>query len=185
MPDTYSIHPGSLYNYFKSLYAVILIRKGLNIQTPNKQWGTYMRPLSLFPKQNSQSAHIWGWGRREGHRAVRWPLRLHAAQCGKCAVYRNPLQGTAQSGAITHNALISCSVLCICSFLCIGCVSVYQIGHRHVVDATLQEKACSVASLLISVTHRGTVTCVRKMGRGSLDPESIFEMTEVGSFLFF
>uniref|UniRef100_A0A8C2H4X7 Exosome component 7 n=1 Tax=Cyprinus carpio TaxID=7962 RepID=A0A8C2H4X7_CYPCA len=62
-------------------------------------------------------------------------------------------------------------------------VTLCKIGHRHVVDATLQEKACSVASLLISVTHRGTVTCVRKMGGGSLDPESIFEMTEVRSFL--
>ncbi|XP_048085755.1 exosome complex component RRP42 isoform X2 [Alosa alosa] len=59
-------------------------------------------------------------------------------------------------------------------------VTLCKIGHRHVVDATLQEKACSVASLLISVTHRGTVTCVRKVGGGSLDPESIFEMTETG-----
>lgn len=56
---------------------------------------------------------------------------------------------------------------------------VEQVGHRHVVDATLQEKACSVASLIIAVTHRGTVTCVKKVGGGSLDPESIFEMTEV------
>lgn len=54
-----------------------------------------------------------------------------------------------------------------------------QVGHRHVVDATLQEKACSVASLIMSVTHKGTVTCTRKVGGGSLDPESIFEMTEV------
>ena len=52
------------------------------------------------------------------------------------------------------------------------------------VDATLQEKACSVASLIISVTHRGTVTCVRKLGGGSLDPESIFEMTEVSRELY-
>ncbi|XP_056088690.1 exosome complex component RRP42 [Rhinichthys klamathensis goyatoka] len=59
-------------------------------------------------------------------------------------------------------------------------VTLCKIGHRHVVDATLQEKACSVASLLISVTHKGMVTCVRKLGRGSLDPESIFEMTEAG-----
>ncbi|KAF5908054.1 exosome complex component RRP42, partial [Clarias magur] len=57
-------------------------------------------------------------------------------------------------------------------------VTLCKIGHRHVVDATLQEKACSVASLLISVTQKGTVTCVRKLGGGSLDPDSIFEMTE-------
>uniref|UniRef100_A0A8C7HCD9 Exosome component 7 n=1 Tax=Oncorhynchus kisutch TaxID=8019 RepID=A0A8C7HCD9_ONCKI len=59
-------------------------------------------------------------------------------------------------------------------------VTLCKVGHRHVVDATLQEKACSVASLIISVTHKGTVTCVRKVGGGSLDPESIFEMTETG-----
>lgn len=54
-----------------------------------------------------------------------------------------------------------------------------QVGHRHIVDATLQEKACSVASIIMSVTHKGMVTCTRKVGGGSLDPESIFEMTEV------
>ncbi|KAL4657410.1 exosome complex component RRP42 [Arapaima gigas] len=59
-------------------------------------------------------------------------------------------------------------------------VTLCKIGHRHVVDATLQEKACSMASLLISVTRKGTVTCIRKVGGGSLDPESIFEMTETG-----
>ncbi|XP_029591835.1 exosome complex component RRP42-like [Salmo trutta] len=57
-----------------------------------------------------------------------------------------------------------------------------QFSHclLFVVDATLQEKVCSVVSLIISVTHKGTVTCVRKVGGGSLDPESIFEMTETG-----
>ncbi|MED6268477.1 Exosome complex component RRP42, partial [Characodon lateralis] len=59
-------------------------------------------------------------------------------------------------------------------------VTLCKIGHRHVVDATLQEKACSVASLIISVTHKGIITCTRKVGRGSLDPESICEMTEAG-----
>ncbi|KPP72411.1 hypothetical protein Z043_108592 [Scleropages formosus] len=59
-------------------------------------------------------------------------------------------------------------------------VTLSKIGHRHVVDATLQEAACSMASLIIAVTHKGNVTCVRKVGGGSLDPESIFEMTETG-----
>uniref|UniRef100_A0A8C4XBE5 Exosome component 7 n=1 Tax=Erpetoichthys calabaricus TaxID=27687 RepID=A0A8C4XBE5_ERPCA len=59
-------------------------------------------------------------------------------------------------------------------------VTLCKIGQRHVVDATLQEKACSVASLLVSVTSKGTITCVRKIGGGSLDPESIYEMIETG-----
>lgn len=49
-------------------------------------------------------------------------------------------------------------------------------------DATLQEEACSLASLLISVTSKGALTSMKKMGKGSLDPESIFEMMEVRSF---
>ncbi|XP_076850138.1 exosome complex component RRP42 isoform X2 [Brachyhypopomus gauderio] len=59
-------------------------------------------------------------------------------------------------------------------------VTLCKIGHRHVVDATLQEKACSAASLLVALTPRGAVTCVRKLGPGSLDPDSIFEMMETG-----
>lgn len=87
------------------------------------------------------------------------------------------------------SSLISKYIIMVLVYVCMyvsACLSVNthsylpsQIGHRHVVDATLQEKACSVASLLISVTHKGLVTCVRKLGGGSLDPESIFEMTEV------
>lgn len=50
------------------------------------------------------------------------------------------------------------------------------------VDATLQEEACSLASLLIAITSKGALTCMKKIGKGSLDPESIFEMMEVRSF---
>lgn len=46
-------------------------------------------------------------------------------------------------------------------------------------DATLEEEACSLASLLVSVTSKGTLTSIKKVGRGSLDPESIFEMMGV------
>ncbi|XP_053322999.1 exosome complex component RRP42 [Spea bombifrons] len=59
-------------------------------------------------------------------------------------------------------------------------VTLSRIGHRHVVDATLQEEACSLASLLVSVTSQGVLTFMRKIGKGSLDPESIFEMIETG-----
>lgn len=148
------------------------------------QWSDEKREHIPFPKQNSQSAHIWGWGGWEGDRAVGRPVRLHSDQCGECAVYRNPVQGTAEPGLLPtmhHSPHVIYSYVYVTFYMV--CVCALQIGHRHVVDATLQEKACSVASLLISVTHRGMVTCVRKLGRGSLDPESIFEMTEV--WLFF
>lgn len=59
-------------------------------------------------------------------------------------------------------------------------VTLCKVGPRYVVDSTLQEKACSVASLLMAVTPSGACTCMRKVGGGSLDPESVFEMTEAG-----
>ncbi|KAK7806920.1 hypothetical protein U0070_026063, partial [Myodes glareolus] len=37
--------------------------------------------------------------------------------------------------------------------------------------------------LLVSVTSKGVVTCMRKVGKGSLDPESIFEMMESESYV--
>uniref|UniRef100_A0A8C9F8Z9 Ribosomal RNA-processing protein 42 n=1 Tax=Pavo cristatus TaxID=9049 RepID=A0A8C9F8Z9_PAVCR len=59
-------------------------------------------------------------------------------------------------------------------------VTLNKIGYRHVVDATLQEEACCLASLLIAITSKGALTCMKKIGKGSLDPESIFEMMETG-----
>ncbi|NXD19448.1 EXOS7 protein, partial [Spelaeornis formosus] len=59
-------------------------------------------------------------------------------------------------------------------------VTLSKIGYSHVVDATLQEEACSLASLLVSVTSKGAITSMKKVGKGSLDPESIFEMMETG-----
>ncbi|XP_072106494.1 exosome complex component RRP42 [Mobula birostris] len=59
-------------------------------------------------------------------------------------------------------------------------ITLSKIGHRHVVDATSQEETCCMASLLVSVTNKGTLTCFRKIGGGSLDPASVFEMMETG-----
>ncbi|CAH2283205.1 exosome complex component RRP42 [Pelobates cultripes] len=71
-----------------------------------------------------------------------------------------------------------CMRLNVANVPCI--VTLSRIGHRQVVDATLQEEACSLASLLVSVTSTGILTFMRKLGSGSLDPESIFEMIETG-----
>uniref|UniRef100_A0A8B9J3B8 Exosome component 7 n=1 Tax=Amazona collaria TaxID=241587 RepID=A0A8B9J3B8_9PSIT len=62
-------------------------------------------------------------------------------------------------------------------------VTLSKIGYRHVVDATLEEEACSLASLLVSVTSKGALTSIKKVGRGSLDPESIFEMMELPQYV--
>lgn len=55
----------------------------------------------------------------------------------------------------------------------------FQIGHRHVVDASLQEEACSLAQLLVSVNGENNICAMQKVGQGALDPDSIFEMIGV------
>ena len=54
-----------------------------------------------------------------------------------------------------------------------------QIGHRHVVDANLQEEACCLAQLLVSVNGNNNICAMQKVGPGALDLDSIFEMIEV------
>nr|XP_002127184.1 exosome complex component RRP42-like [Ciona intestinalis] len=59
-------------------------------------------------------------------------------------------------------------------------VTISKVGSRHVVDASSEEELCCNASLVMGVTKRGRTTGMRKMGGGSLDPESIPEMIETG-----
>ena len=47
------------------------------------------------------------------------------------------------------------------------------------VDASLQEEACSLAQLLVSVNGENNICAMQKVGQGALDPDSIFEMIEV------
>ena len=58
-----------------------------------------------------------------------------------------------------------------------------QIGHRHVVDASPQEETCSLAQLLVSINGDRNICAMQKVGSGALDPDSIFEMIEVGIFI--
>lgn len=97
--------------------------------------------------------------------------RLHEIRMGGCRQLTElPVQLNFLIKNLDNCKLIRCFVINL------------QIGYRHVVDATLQEEACSLASLLIAVTSKGALTCMKKIGKGSLDPESIFEMMEVRSF---
>ena len=52
-------------------------------------------------------------------------------------------------------------------------------------DASLQEEACSLAQLLVSVNGVNNICAMQKVGQGALDPDSIFEMTEVMKVLLF
>ena len=57
-------------------------------------------------------------------------------------------------------------------------VTVNKVGSRHIVDATPEEEHCSSASLIFGITNKGLVAGVKKVGHGSLFPESITEMLE-------
>lgn len=53
------------------------------------------------------------------------------------------------------------------------------------VDASRQEEACSVAQLLVSVNGDNKICAMQKVGSGALDPDSIFEMIEVGAVNYY
>ncbi|CAG5123276.1 unnamed protein product, partial [Candidula unifasciata] len=57
-------------------------------------------------------------------------------------------------------------------------VTVNKIGRCHVVDASEKEEACSLARILLGVTESGTITAMRKEGAGSLDIDSVSDMTD-------
>ena len=59
-------------------------------------------------------------------------------------------------------------------------VTLCKIGNHCVVDPTLEEEACSTASLVMSVTPDGKVTTVRKTGSGSFHIETLSEAVNLG-----
>ena len=59
-------------------------------------------------------------------------------------------------------------------------ITLSRIGNRHIVDATIEEESCCSASLVMGITRRGLTVGIRKLGNGSLDPESINEMIDSG-----
>jgi len=72
-----------------------------------------------------------------------------------------------------------CRRLDIANVPCI--VTLNKIGHSHVVDASMQEEACSLARLQVGVTEAGKITAVNKDGCGSLQPASVLSMMKCGS----
>ncbi|XP_067931996.1 exosome complex exonuclease RRP42-like [Watersipora subatra] len=55
-------------------------------------------------------------------------------------------------------------------------VTCNKIGKTHIIDATMDEETCSLCRLVISVTQAGSITCMKKIGSGSLLPESLIDM---------
>lgn len=59
-------------------------------------------------------------------------------------------------------------------------VTLSKIGNHFVIDPTVEEESCSSASLLVSVTAQQNVTAVRKVGSGSLHPDTLTTMLQTG-----
>ncbi|ELT89253.1 hypothetical protein CAPTEDRAFT_159382 [Capitella teleta] len=57
-------------------------------------------------------------------------------------------------------------------------VTLNKIGLAHVVDACLEEEACSLAKVVFGVTENGSISSMRKIGSGSLDPNTINDMIQ-------
>jgi len=59
------------------------------------------------------------------------------------------------------------------------CITLYQVGGRHVVDPSLEEEACTTARMTIAVdTNGGNICGMHKGGQGGLDPSSLYEMIQ-------
>ncbi|KAL6419038.1 hypothetical protein ACFW04_014104 [Cataglyphis niger] len=59
-------------------------------------------------------------------------------------------------------------------------VTICKIGDNFVIDPTLEEESCSAVSLIMSVMPNGKITSVIKQGYGSLLPNTLIKMLEVG-----
>ncbi|GAB6033583.1 hypothetical protein CHUAL_013586 [Chamberlinius hualienensis] len=60
-------------------------------------------------------------------------------------------------------------------------VTLTKIGNCFVVDPSLEEEACSVSSLVVGVSQSGKIHVTKKVGSGSLHPESILEAIETAA----
>ncbi|XP_033110029.1 exosome complex component RRP42-like [Anneissia japonica] len=60
-------------------------------------------------------------------------------------------------------------------------VTVNKVNQKHIIDATIEEEACSLACIMISVMPKtGKITSIVKKGSGSLDPDSTTDMIQCG-----
>ncbi|XP_077503160.1 exosome complex component RRP42-like isoform X4 [Amblyomma americanum] len=59
-------------------------------------------------------------------------------------------------------------------------ITLSKVGQQFVLDATQEEEACAVGSLAMAVTAGGKVASLFKGGIGSLHPENVMDIIEVG-----
>nr|SVE75371.1 EOG090X0CWA [Daphnia dolichocephala] len=60
-------------------------------------------------------------------------------------------------------------------------VTLMKIGNHFLVDPTPEEECCSSSGVVVAVSGNKKITAVRKIGSGSLHPESLVSMLKTGS----
>lgn len=59
-------------------------------------------------------------------------------------------------------------------------ITLLKVGQQFILDATQEEEACAVGSLALAVTASGKIAALFKAGTGSLHPENVVDVIEVG-----
>uniref|UniRef100_A0A131XVI0 Ribosomal RNA-processing protein 42 n=1 Tax=Ixodes ricinus TaxID=34613 RepID=A0A131XVI0_IXORI len=59
-------------------------------------------------------------------------------------------------------------------------ITLSKVGQQFILDATQEEQACAVGSLALAVTASGKIAALFKAGTGSLHPENVMDVIEVG-----
>ncbi|KAJ3400870.1 hypothetical protein CcCBS67573_g01477 [Chytriomyces confervae] len=57
-------------------------------------------------------------------------------------------------------------------------VTLFKIGHHHVIDPTPLEEACSDVQLSVAINRKGLPCAIQKTGNGSIEPSQLAEMIQ-------
>jgi len=59
-------------------------------------------------------------------------------------------------------------------------VTLTRVGQHFIIDPTQEEECCGLAAVVLAINETGKVLTVKKLGSGSLHPDSMRESIEVG-----
>nr|SVE93864.1 EOG090X0CWA [Scapholeberis mucronata] len=60
-------------------------------------------------------------------------------------------------------------------------VTLMKIGNHYLVDPTPEEECCSASGIVVAISADKKVTAVKKIGSGSLHPDTLISMLKTGS----
>lgn len=78
------------------------------------------------------------------------------------------------------NAFFNCKIMISLMQLFPIIMQLCFTGTSNVIDTTLEEETCILSRLLLAANSSKKITMMRQEGRGSLDPESVTDMLQLG-----